>query len=655
MWKASVGHKVNVSAEAADDWETDPDFVVSFYIYREEAENTTIDILCSHNSRGDYLRTVPGETSGKEYEAMQLKQMKWELHANTLAEYYRVKRIPRGLRMNTRPTLLSNNKIYCDKFEAILNKCSYDLIVWTVECLQTEMELQEVNIKKCKDDLQTCLSNDEFQEMEKRIATMIAEEQKAIKETKRAKFIRDEEDYRLGRVYRWIEQQRVQHRVHRGSKKHRRYKGKLDPQIQPEESAKESALGHEYKAEPEKHSSQTDASKGFGGKYGVQKDRTDKSAVGFEYKTQLQQHSSQQDHSQGFGGKFGVQKDRQDKSAHSWNYKEELQPHQSQTDYSQGFGGKFGVQKDRQDKSAHSWNHKEEIHPHQSQTDCAKGFGGRYGVQTDRVDKCASGFGDIESPTSAYQKTQPLEALTSGAQDLRSRFENIARTAEVENKLRAEEERVRRQKREKQELDHQHNNVPVVTPSECPAPVPRPRVSVFAAQEHAAPQITLDQEHEAPPVVPPKCFIVEEQFQPPPSEIFTDEAEYEAIPSPNNEIDEEYEAVPDLPPRAELEESETYEKILEAPVRAEDVLYEELQNSDAEAVMKGPSFQSGQVGATGISALAIYDYEGSGDDEISFQPADLITDIEMVDEGWWSGTCGGRRGLFPANYVQLVQ
>lgn len=36
------------------------------------------------------------------------------------------------------------------------------------------------------------------------------------------------------------------------------------------------ALGHDYVAKVEQHSSQTDAAKGFGGKFGVQKDRVDK-------------------------------------------------------------------------------------------------------------------------------------------------------------------------------------------------------------------------------------------------------------------------------------------------------------------------------------------------------------------------------------------
>lgn len=56
---------------------------------------------------------------------------------------------------------------------------------------------------------------------------------------------------------------------------------------------------------------------------------------------------------------------------------------------------------------------------------------------------------------------------------------------------------------------------------------------------------------------------------------------------------------------------------------------------------------------TGISAIALYDYEATADDEISFDPNDIISHIEQIDEGWWRGLCKNRFGLFPANYVQL--
>jgi len=43
----------------------------------------------------------------------------------------------------------------------------------------------------------------------------------------------------------------------------------------------QSAVGWEYQAELSKHESQTDAAKGFGGKYGVQKDRQDEVCIYF--------------------------------------------------------------------------------------------------------------------------------------------------------------------------------------------------------------------------------------------------------------------------------------------------------------------------------------------------------------------------------------
>lgn len=42
------------------------------------------------------------------------------------------------------------------------------------------------------------------------------------------------------------------------------------------------ALGNDYVAQVDKHSSQKDASKGFGGKFGVEKDRVDKVGTQFQ-------------------------------------------------------------------------------------------------------------------------------------------------------------------------------------------------------------------------------------------------------------------------------------------------------------------------------------------------------------------------------------
>lgn len=82
------------------------------------------------------------------------------------------------------------------------------------------------------------------------------------------------------------------------------------------------------------------------------------------------------------------------------------------------------------------------------------------------------------------------------------------------------------------------------------------------------------------------------------------------------------------------------------------------------------------IGKGGYKARALYDYQAGNysflrigflesyivfffladDTEISFDPGDLITNIEKVDEGWWQGLApdGITYGLFPANYVELV-
>lgn len=43
------------------------------------------------------------------------------------------------------------------------------------------------------------------------------------------------------------------------------------------------------------------------------------------------------------------------------------------------------------------------------------------------------------------------------------------------------------------------------------------------------------------------------------------------------------------------------------------------------------------------------------DTEITFDPGDIITDIEEIDEGWWQGYApDGTFGMFPANYVEMI-
>uniref|UniRef100_A0A915PY96 SH3 domain-containing protein n=1 Tax=Setaria digitata TaxID=48799 RepID=A0A915PY96_9BILA len=152
----------------------------------------------------------------------------------------------------------------------------------------------------------------------------------------------------------------------------------------------------EYTGKVDKHASQKDYAKGFGGRYGIESDRKDKSALGWDEKIVLPKHGSQTDYAKGFGGKYGIETDKKDKSALSWDEHEKVPQHESQTDYKKGFGGKFGIQEDRKDKSAHGWEEHEKLQQHESQIDYKKGFGGKFGIQEDRKDKSAVGWDEHE-------------------------------------------------------------------------------------------------------------------------------------------------------------------------------------------------------------------------------------------------------------------
>lgn len=423
------------------------------------------------------------------------------------------------------------------------------------------------------------------------------------------------------------------------------------------------AVGHEYVADVGKHSSQTDAAQGFGGKFGIQRDRTDKSALGFEYKGEVEKHSSQKDYSKGFGGRYGVEKDKVDKAAVGFDYKSQVEKHDSQKDYSAGFGGKFGVQRDRQDKSALGWDHQEEVQPHASQTDYAKGFGGRYGVQKDRVDKSAAGFNEMASPTSSYEKTRPVEAAASSStSSLRSRFENLAKLADEESKRQAEEDRVRRQAqecqaaRQKQEIpqrakDHRET-VPVTV---------TPRVPGRAVQDSPASQGEQEakgEDEETPPTLPPRPADLGEELSKFPSQD-------QPIYSESLDVSGDYEELLEHSDYCDgISASADYEE-LPAPLGKPDAVinrggdggedYEEILPEESSQPCVGETDNVYEVESPGTCAVALYDYQGDGDDEISFDPDDTITHIEMVDEGWWRGQCRGKVGLFPANYVKLLQ
>ncbi|XP_073530202.1 CD2-associated protein isoform X2 [Phyllobates terribilis] len=48
----------------------------------------------------------------------------------------------------------------------------------------------------------------------------------------------------------------------------------------------------------------------------------------------------------------------------------------------------------------------------------------------------------------------------------------------------------------------------------------------------------------------------------------------------------------------------------------------------------------------------LFDYVPQNEDELELKVGELLEITEEIEEGWWSGTCSGRSGLFPSNFVK---
>ena len=348
-----------------------------------------------------------------------------------------------------------------------------------------------------------------------------------------------------------------------------------------------------------------------------------------------------------------------DKSALGWDHQEKVEKHESQTDYSKGFGGKFGVQSDRKDKVAHGWDEVTKTEKHSSQTDSSRGFGGKFGVESDRVDKSAHSWARDESERNANSNKASVdkEFVSKGsASSLRARFENMAKNDESEAKKRAEEERKRRLEQEKQEkeaakkaeeerqhkLQQQRQQDPNHEEEEddderdtARESVSSPRVNKIGISVFPKMDFSPNRANESFKQTPETKNEEKEE------EVEEEEMKWEIKDEPIRQINNE---------NVQVIKASDYEQKVEKQPEMEKEDEEEEDKQDFNDKQESTSGES-----AGLTATALYDYQAADFDEISFDPDELITDIEMIDEGWWRGRCRGKVGLFPANYVQMNQ
>lgn len=54
-----------------------------------------------------------------------------------------------------------------------------------------------------------------------------------------------------------------------------------------------------------------------------------------------------------------------------------------------------------------------------------------------------------------------------------------------------------------------------------------------------------------------------------------------------------------------------------------------------------------------MHAIVEYNYTAQESDELTIRKGDIIKDVKVMVGGWWEGSLGNKRGMFPDNFVKV--
>ena len=115
---------------------------------------------------------------------------------------------------------------------------------------------------------------------------------------------------------------------------------------------------------------------------------------------------------------------------------------------------------------------------------------------------------------------------------------------------------------------------------------------------------------------------------------------------------EEEEAQRRAQQQREAEEEEAQRRAQEEQEEARRRAQEEEEAATAAATAE-PEVAAAPSGASSFTATALYDYQGSSPEDLSFSAGDVITVTDVIDAEWWHGTTSsGSEGIFPCSYVE---
>lgn len=150
----------------------------------------------SQEARMDTYPTVLEQLCKKETRSL--------LHGSVLSQYYRMSRIPRGLRIYKKPTLGRDNAEFCKKWCEILNKCSLDLMLLVIKNENEELEKSRADIDALRKEMTELMPTEKLKNTVEDCEKKIAAYKRELEQYKMKKYRRDAMDYRDNRVYPWL-------------------------------------------------------------------------------------------------------------------------------------------------------------------------------------------------------------------------------------------------------------------------------------------------------------------------------------------------------------------------------------------------------------------------------------------------------------------
>ena len=140
------------------------------------------------------------------------KELKIHINMVYLSDYWKKDMIPQGLRINKFPSFGHSNDDFREKWEAILNKCSQDLMLLLIE----EAKKQKLSVQTQIEELKAQLLEIETEEhrlpFEKKLKEDMDKLSLKLKQGKVRKYKRDLDVYSSGAVYEWGKKRNHRHR-----------------------------------------------------------------------------------------------------------------------------------------------------------------------------------------------------------------------------------------------------------------------------------------------------------------------------------------------------------------------------------------------------------------------------------------------------------